>query len=113
MKSNAPLERDIQSAILEYLHAKRIFCWRNNSGMQFLPYTNREGKSRMRALRIGLPGSSDILGCLPDGRFLAIEVKRPGNKPTIEQQEFLDNIASRGGVAFVATSIDDVIAKLG
>jgi hypothetical protein len=26
-------------------------------------------------MSLGLKGSADILGCLPDGRFLAVEVK--------------------------------------
>jgi hypothetical protein len=28
---------------------------------------------------------SDMIVCLPDGRFAAIEVKKKGNKPTPEQ----------------------------
>lgn len=42
-------------------------------------------------------GVSDIIGCIPKtGRFLAVEVKRPGNKPTAELQQFIDN-HQRGG----------------
>lgn len=105
VRAAVPLEREIQASILEYLHVKKIFCWRNNSGVNFL----QNGQGKFRAIRIGLPGSSDILGVMPDGRFLAIEVKRPGKKPTPEQEAFLHEIASRGGVAFVACSIDEVI----
>ena len=58
-------------------------------------------------------GVSDIIGCLPKtGRFLAIEVKRPGNKPTAEQQQFIDIINDAGGLAFVAHSIEEVQTKL-
>jgi hypothetical protein len=42
------------------------------------------------------------------GRFLAIEVKRPGGKPTPEQQQFMDMINQAGGLAFVAHSIEEV-----
>jgi hypothetical protein len=42
------------------------------------------------------------------GRFLAIEVKRPGNKPTPEQQQFIDTINEAGGLAFVARSVEEV-----
>lgn len=108
IKSKPPLEKEIQASILDYLKLKRIFCWRNNSGMQFLPSAN----GKMRAIRIGLPGSADILGITNDGRFLAIEVKRPGGKARPEQQEFLDAISSRGGLAFVATSLDEVIGRI-
>jgi hypothetical protein len=42
------------------------------------------------------------------GRFLAIEVKRPGGKPTPEQLQFIDTINQAGGLAFVAHSIEEV-----
>jgi len=68
-------------------------------------------------------GVSDILGILPDGRMFAIEMKRPGWTPPgpdtkafrhhRNQQRFIDTINDNGGVAFFATSIDDVIAGLG
>ena len=62
---------------------------------------------------LGSPkGIADIIGCYK-GRFLAIEVKRPGEKPTPDQQEFLDRYSSAGGICFVARSVDDVIQSLG
>ena len=52
---------------------------------------------------------SDIIGCIrKTGRFLAIEVKRPGNKGTPEQQQFIDIINQAGGLAFVARSVEEV-----
>jgi hypothetical protein len=42
------------------------------------------------------------------GRFLAIEVKRPGNKASPEQQQFIDTINEAGGLAFVARSVEEV-----
>lgn len=59
-----------------------------------------------------ISGVSDILGILPDGRFLAIEVKRPGGKASAKQLEFIEQITSRGGVAFVADSTDVVRREL-
>jgi hypothetical protein len=68
------------------------------------------------------PGVSDIIGLLPDGRFLAIEVKTPigmhrrfkerekGEK--INQDDFLDNIKLNKGVAFYAISSLDVLQAL-
>ena len=54
-------------------------------------------------------GVSDIIGCIPKtGRFLAIEVKRPGGKPTPEQQQFIDTINQAGGLAFVARNVEEV-----
>lgn len=92
-------ETDIQKEILEYLQTTGIFAWRNNTG--------RKGK-----VSFGLPGSSDIIGILPDGRFLAVEVKGPKTKVQKNQKEFLSGIKHRGGVAFVARSIEDVVEEL-
>ena len=60
----------------------------------------------------GLKGIADIIGVSPDGRFIAIELKAPGNKPTQEQHEFLENIRRNGGIAFWADSVEDVVAGL-
>jgi len=53
-------------------------------------------------------GISDILGILPDGRFLAVEVKTKKGRVSPEQQVFLDRINALHGVGFVARSIEDV-----
>lgn len=55
---------------------------------------------------------SDLLVCL-DGKFVAIEVKRPQGKLTDGQERFLHNVRAAGGIAFVAYSVDDVVAQLG
>ena len=61
---------------------------------------------------LGLPrGIADIIG-IWDGKFLAIEVKKPGNNPTDEQLKFINAVNAAGGLAFVAYSVDDVIAAL-
>lgn len=89
---------------LDYLKLKGIYCWRNNTGAC---------KSGNRYIRYGFIGSSDILGILPDGRFLAVECKRTkGGRVSEAQHEFLSKIASNGGVAIVAKSVDDLITAL-
>lgn len=107
MKEFRPNEKQIQDTIINWLLLNQIYAWRNNTGM-----ATYETKGKKRAVRYGKTGSADILGILPDGRFLAIEVKRPGNKPTELQQQFLDDIVDRGGVAFWADSIMTVIENL-
>jgi len=57
------------------------------------------------------PGISDIVGCL-NGRAFWIEVKTPKDKVTPAQQRFLDNARDAGALAFVARSVEDVIAGL-
>lgn len=59
------------------------------------------------------PGIADLLVCL-DGRFVAIEVKRPGvGVLTPLQEQFLHDVRAAGGIAFVAYSVDDVVRELG
>lgn len=96
-------EHAIQSAILDYLALRGILAWRINSGMV---KTEAGGM-----VRLAPAGFSDIAG-IYNGRFLAIEVKQPGKKPTAVQQAFLDAVTAAGGVAFVAHSLDDVMDRL-
>lgn len=48
------------------------------------------------------------------GLFIAIEVKRPETRHTVtdRQQAFLDQIAAAGGLAGVATSVDEALLFL-
>ena len=48
----------------------------------------------------GASGVPDIVACLR-GRFIGIECKANGNKPTALQQMNLDQIAAQGGIALV------------
>jgi hypothetical protein len=59
------------------------------------------------------PGVSDIIGCLPTGRFFAIEIKTPRGVVSDHQRRFIDNVQAQGGIGFVARSVDDVIDGLG
>ncbi len=95
-KPPAPREKDVQKAILAYLLHAGVFAWRCNSGVQFVAG---------RKIALAPPGTADILGCLSDGRFLGIEVKRPrGGRLSDVQRAWLDTVNRQGGLAFVATS---------
>lgn len=60
----------------------------------------------------GVNGVSDIIGLLPGGRFLAIEVKTDRGKATPRQDKFIRDVNEEGGLAFIARSVDDVIERL-
>ena len=81
-------EQDIQRSIIKYLEGRGYYVVKIVS-----------------ASKRGVP---DILACGPDGRFVAIEVKLPGKVPSKLQQFNLDRIREAGGIAFAATSVDDV-----
>jgi hypothetical protein len=93
-KTNLVSEKQIKKTILDFLKWKKIFVW---NVFQTL------GSYR---------GCSDILGVLPNGRILAIEVKTPSGVLSKEQENFLTNIKNNNGIAFVARSIEDVSKNL-
>jgi hypothetical protein len=93
-------EQDIQRAILEYLALRGYFCWRNNTG------GFRDKRDHFYIF--GKVGSGDILGLTKEGRFFSIEVKAPGKKPTDHQRDFIASVNKNKGLAFVATSLEDV-----
>jgi hypothetical protein len=97
-------EADVMRDIDQVLSAYHIFHWRNNTGV------TRIGR---RFIRFGYPGSSDWLGICRDGRFLAVECKRPRDgRLTEKQRDFLACINNAGGVAVVVTGVDDLLKKL-
>ena len=97
-------ENVVLKQCLEFLKLSGFFVWRNNVG---------SAKIGNRFMHFGLKGSSDILGILPDGRFLAVECKREkGGKLSDEQKKFLLEIHKNNGVALCVYSIYDLKAKL-
>ena len=57
-------------------------------------------------------GQPDLLGCYK-GRMFALEVKRPGGKPTKLQQAVLKKWEAAGAIAAVVTSVEEVKELLG
>jgi len=100
-------ETDIVRSILDFLCFHDIFAWRNNTGAYAGAYLSKGGAIHRRFIRFGHKGSADILGCLPDGKFLAIEVKTHIGKLSPDQKEFLARIEENNGMSFVATCIED------
>lgn len=58
--------------------------------------------------RGGLP---DVLGCFK-GRFIGIEVKKPGEEASEIQKYTLKEIIKAGGIAGVATSVEEALEIL-
>ena len=96
-------ETDIQSQMLGYLKLRCSVVARINAGM---------ARRRGSWVHLAPEGWSDIIGMLWDGRFLAVEVKRPGKTRTPEQIEFQDQVARGGGVAIVAESLEELVEKV-
>jgi penicillin-binding protein-related factor A (putative recombinase) len=109
-KALAPTEKEIEKSILQYLEfLPECVAWKNQSSGLFDPTKKVFRKAKSKYL---INGVSDILG-IYQGKFLAVEVKRPTNKKrTVEQNNFINMININGGIAFYASSIDEVKEKL-
>ena len=103
-------EKQIESAILDYLNLKRhCFAFKVNTTGVYDPtkkvFRTNKGKHLHN-------GTSDIIGVYK-GRFFAIEVKRPKTTtqsktyPTKAQKAFLEKVSACGGRGYVARSVDD------
>ena len=115
------LERNIQARIM--MAVSRVpgaLIWRNHVGQGWLgEYGGKlDGQDAIilkhaRKTTFGLcPDSSDLIG-IYRGRFTALEVKRPGKKPTDGQQHFIDTIIDHDGIAGVVRSVEDARQLLG
>ena len=97
-------ESEIQTRIMIALSELGCTVWRNNTGAY---------KDGARYIRYGLAkGSSDLIGMTPCGRFLAVEVKQPGKKPTNDQINFINHVNSKNGVAFIGYSPGQAIQEI-
>ena len=93
-------EGRVKAAILRYLERRGFFAWNNPSGtVRITP----EGW-----LHFGKKGSVDILGCLPGGKLLAVEVKSITGRLSPEQSVFLEKVRGLGGVAVVVKSMREL-----
>lgn len=97
-------ERDLQQQIRLALGADpRVVLWRNNVGEA--EYWKH---GRVQRVTYGLaPGSADLVGLLHTGRFLALEVKAPGQNPKPDQARWLELVRRMGGFAAVVRSVDE------
>jgi hypothetical protein len=90
-----PKESEIKRSVRKYLALRGIFNWNQWQG------------------QFSVKGVPDIVGIIPgSGKLLGIEVKCPGKKPRPEQQAFLDEIKRNGGIAFVVTSVEELVQNL-
>ena len=107
-------EKQVQATISAYLTVNNIIHWRVNSGAMKI-------KSRFIRFAYWLwPTSTkireytflDLQGVLNDGRALYVECKATNEKPTVAQQNTINLIVRRNGVAFYADSLEMCVKKL-
>ena len=93
-------ESELQTEILEWLLWSGYFAWRNNN----LAAPGRKFR--------GLYGTPDIVGILPNGLFLGIEVKSSRGIQSPHQKVFQEKSTQLGGKYILARSLQDVIDGL-
>ena len=98
-------ESEVQRVLLDYLKAKRIFHYRNNSGAMAGNY-----KGKKCFMRFGAMGSPDIVSVIK-GQYVGIEVKGTGGKQSDHQKEFQENLERAGGKYLLVYSLEDFITK--
>jgi penicillin-binding protein-related factor A (putative recombinase) len=112
-------EKQLENDILAWLWYVGIFAWKNQSVGVF---DAAKGIYRKPVNRFHIKGVADILGVLPDGRMLAIEVKRPAVKArkkeqlekmaSDEQLSFLKKINNKNGMGLLVDNLETVCAAL-
>lgn len=93
--------------------------WRNNNGAA-VDDTGRHiryGLGNDSQKINGVWKSSDLIGVGPNGRIVAVEVKRPGwsqpeNDRDRAQLNFLTQVNALGGIGFFCTHVDQYIERL-
>lgn len=85
---------------LEYLSAKRIFHYRNNTGAV---------RTEKSFFRFGTPGSPDIIAVI-DGKYIGIECKASDGTQSQEQKIFQNRLEAAGGKYAVVRTLEDLMA---
>ena len=99
------LEAQIQKEIIQYLHLKRYFFWRNYVG----PIIRGRSKKLSQNPMAGMP---DILGVFnTHHRLFAIEVKTERGTLSPKQKVWIQNLEDAGAFCMVARSVKDVIEQ--
>lgn len=104
VKHKKSLETPIVRECLGLLHKLGIFAWRENVGK----FQTQSGGY----MSFGIKGLADIIGLLPDGRFLAVEVKSEVGKQSEHQKLFESKIRSNNGAYFLVRSANELYIRL-
>lgn len=110
-KKQTILERDIQKLILDALRIHPMVARIERINVMAGRLIGKDGRSS-RFMRSCQAGRVDLDGFTTDGRVIAIEVKRPQtrNNLTIGQTDYLNAVRAAGGLAGVATCVEEALA---
>ena len=101
-------ETIIQNDILDFLNRNGIFAFRvNNGGV----YDQSSGVYRNPG-KFSLNGISDIIGILPDGKALFVEVKTEKGRMSQPQKVFIDKVNRCQAIGICVVSVIQTLDKL-
>ena len=101
-------EKDVIQQVKQVIKLTGIKLQRINTGC----FVVGSGANR-RFVKTAEAGTCDFEGYDKHGRFIAVECKRPkGGRLSPAQKERIEDINEKGGLAFVATSGQDVLETL-
>jgi hypothetical protein len=92
--------------VLVELRRSGVLAWRNEVGHGYT--------MRGTPITYGLcPGSADIVGALPGGRFMGVEIKAGRDRVRPDQAAWARAVTAQGGLVVVAHSIEDALTMCG
>lgn len=95
----------LKGEVLVALSARGCFVWNNPTGLACPVGTTRP-------VRYGLPGAPDIIGILPGGKTLAVEVKTGRGRVTEDQQRWHDKARGMGALVIVVRDLAELDAYI-
>jgi len=96
-------EASIQLKIIKFLQTNNIYCWRNANLTRYDPKTKQYLSNPQHKSGLG-----DIVGLLPDGRHLEIEVKKKGGRQSPHQLIHQKRIEQNNGIYILAYDVKTV-----
>lgn len=101
-RKNTKPEKLVEQQVLQHLRASGYFVEVVESKAVFSKSAGRFLRGQARA------GFVDVVGCSPQGQFVALELKSKGRLASLrpEQREFLVQVISRGGFGACVDSVD-------
>ncbi len=103
------LEKVIETRILHFL--RDVGVWARKIETVGI-FDARKKTFRKKTGEFNAVGMPDIIGLLPSGRFLGIEVKSIKGRPTEHQLKCIRAIQDNGGVAFISRSVRQTYDQL-
>ena len=103
---SATPESRVLADVRAWLSLHNVPHWRINTAGT--PLHDGSGRYRPAPQR----GISDVLGILPGGVFLAVEVKAPKGKLSEDQRRFLLDVKEAGGVGIYVRGVEDLSEQL-